>query len=237
MKKLMVAGAMASGMFASAAMAAEVTGNYLDLGYSTFTDSDIGSKFYAAGSAELGFTREFGVQLDLGVYRLDEISETGYNGTLHAIYHASDALSLGVFYARDDVDGSDTDNYGLEAGYDLSNAIGLEGYVSRLDFSSEDGTLLGAQIKGTVAPQLELSASIDYLDAPADIDLTRFSIGAAYNVGQGANVYGEVGSARASIGSQSDSEAFVGVGLRLNFGAKRGTTFGRRGLLDLLPGA
>ncbi|WP_372572519.1 porin [Ruegeria jejuensis] len=240
MKNIIVAGALASGFCVGAASAAELTGGYFDLGYSTFTDSDNGSKFYGAGSGELGFTRNFSVQADVGVYRFDEISETGYNGTLHAIFHTNDNLSLGAFYNRDDLDGdNDSNTYGIEAGYEVG-AIGLEGYVSRIDFvdaDSDDGTLLGVRIDGEVAPLFTLSASVDYLNGPSDIDLTRVSLGADYNLGEGAHIYGEVGSAKVELGGLSDSEAFVAAGIRLNFGAKRGTTFGRRGLLDKLPGA
>lgn len=240
MKNIIVAGALASGVCAGAASAAEFTGGYLDLGYSTFTDSDNGSRFYGAGSGELGFTRNFGIQADLSVYRFDEISETGYNGTLHAVFHTNDNLSLGAYYSRDDLDGdSDSNTYGIEAGYEVG-AVGLEGYVSRINFvdaSQDNGTLLGFKVDGEVAPQFTLSASVDHLNGSGDIDLTRFSVGADYNVGEGAHIYGEVGSAKLSLGSFSDTEAYVGAGLRINFGAKRGTTFGRRGLLDKIPGS
>ncbi|MCL6284347.1 porin [Ruegeria sp. 2012CJ41-6] len=239
MKNIIVAGAMVSGLCAGAASAAEFTGGYFDLGYSSFTDSDDGSKFYGAASGELGFTRNFGIQADLGVYRYREIEETGYNGTLHFIYHTNDNLSLGAYYNRDDLDGdNDANTYGIEAGYEIG-AIGLEGYVSRIDFvdaGDADGTLLGFKLDSEVAPLFTLSASVDYLDASGDVDLTRYSVGADYNLGSGAHIYGELGGARAGVDSFSRTEAYIAAGLRINFGSERGTTFGRRGLLDKLPG-
>ncbi|MFA3915834.1 porin [Ruegeria hyattellae] len=240
MKNIIVAGALASSLCVGAASAAEITGGYFDLGYSSFTDSDDGSKFYGAGSGELGFTRNFSVQADLGVYRFREVSETAYNGTLHAIYHTNDNLSLGGYYNRDEIDGGiDSNSFGIEAGYE-TGILGLEGYVSRIDFVDsdfDDGNLLGFKVEGSPSSQFTLSASVDYLNGPDDLELTRFGVSADYEVGEGAHVYGELGRARVDIGSGSESETFIGAGLRLNFGAKRGTTFGRRGLLDKLPGA
>lgn len=236
MKLLTLPAIAIAGLTALPASAAEITGGYIDLGYSGFTDSNFGSKFYIAGSGELAFTRNFGLQLDLANYNLDQANTSAQAATLHANFHTGESLSLGAFYGSERINSS-AQFYGLEAGYEISARTGIEGYVLRREVSpSEDGTMAGAKIVGSITDRVSLNANVDYIEGLANTSLTNVSIGADYDFGRGAKIYGTVGNANADAFGVSGNEPFVGLGFRFDIGAKRGTTFGRRGVLDKIPG-
>lgn len=241
MKSLFICSMLATSISASAAYTAEVTGGYLDLGYSTFTDSDFGDVFNLNGSGELAFARSFSTQLDLGGYRFQDVDENATSWTLHANLHTGGNASFGAYYGRDYVDGPDLEFYGVEAGFDAGPAE-VEAYLGRqqvVDFSDVDGTLFGVAVSTEVDDQWELTVSYDLIDnfyGLLDYDL--FALGANYHVRDNAIVYGNVGVAHISspIVPGSSNEAYIAVGVRMNFGNVRGTTFGRRGVVDKLPG-
>ena len=236
MNKLTIAGAVAAGLLSTQAMAAELVGGSLDIGYSQFTgDGDDLARYTFAGSGELAFNRQFSLQLDLGLYNFDLINETGRNITLHSNFHATDTTSLGLFLGRETLDSAELDFIGAEIGHEFAGG-GIEGYAMHLDGSGDDGTQIGALVQGELTEQVGLSARIDYLDAGNSTELTRLALGADYKLGEGAALYGEIGNADVSSFGSSADEAFVGAGLRIDFGKGRGTTFGRRGFLDILPG-
>lgn len=234
-RSVFFATALAAGICGVAASAAEFTGGNFELGYSQFSDSNQGASFAVAGSAEFALSRSFSLQLDAANYSFDRINTSGQNVTLHTIYHVNQDMSLGAYLGRDFLSGGDANVYGLEAGYDFGT-LGLEGYLSRLDSSASDATLVGATLFSDVTDRLRLNATVDHLNGPTTSRLTSYSIGATYEVMDGAKFYGEFGNANASAGNLSTNEAFFGAGFRIDFGAKRGATFDRRGLLDKLPG-
>ena len=241
MKKLFIGSSLAAVLFSSAAYAVELTGGYLNLGYSTFTDTDFGDKFNFNGSGEVAFAKSFSTQLDLGVYRFPDISENATNWALHANLHTNNNASFGAFYGRDVVDGPDFEFYGIEAGFDAGRAE-IEGYLGRqeiVDFSGFDGTLFGVSVSTDIDDKWEFTASYDLVDNFVGVlDYNLFAIGANYAVTDNAELYGTLGTAHLSspVVSGSTNEAYVGIGLRVNLGNKRGTTFGRRGVVDKLPG-
>jgi hypothetical protein len=66
--------------------------------------------------------------------------------------------------------------------------------------------------------------------------LTRIGVKVDHDLNQSLNIHAEVGSLKASAFGLSGSDTFVGIGAKIKFGADRGTTFGKRGLLDMIPG-
>jgi hypothetical protein len=224
--------------FAQSTTAAELVGGYVDVGYSAFTDNTRVSKRSLTGSGEVAFTRTFGLQADLGVHDLNAISEVGTNVTLHGNFHVGEFTSLGVFAGRDDLNNQGVNFYGVEAGHEAGR-VQFEGYASIVDAAGNNGsngTLAGLQIRGNINEAWRLKANIDYIDARNGVDATRYSVGTDYNFGEGGAFYAEVGGFDANAGPVGANETFVGFGLRYNLGAKRGTTFGRRGFLDKMPG-
>ncbi|MDA7967176.1 porin [Ruegeria sp.] len=241
MKKLFLSSALTTTLVAGSAQAVELTGGYVDLGYSTFTDSALGDKYNLSGSGELAFSKSFSTQLDLGGYRLQNLDGTTTNWTLHANLHTASNASFGAFIGRENSDGADFDFYGIEAGFDAGKAT-IEGYLGRqevVDFSGLDGTLFGISVVSDIDDKWQFSANYDLVDNIAGIlNSGMFSIGANYAVADNAEIYGTLGTAHLSspIVSGSSNEAYVGFGVRVNLGNARGTTFGRRGVLSKLPG-
>lgn len=228
-------------VMAGSAQAVEVTGGYLNLGYSTFTDTDLGDAYTLNGSGELAFNRAFSTQLDLGVQRFQDLGETSTNWTLHGNWHTQGNASFGAFYGQEDIDEADYEFYGLEAGFDAGPAE-IEAYIGRQElsnFSGADGNMFGISASTDLSNTWELNGSLDLLrDVDGFLDLNLFSIGATYAATDTAEVYGNIGVAHIStdLFSGSENEAYVSFGVRVNFGNERGTTFGRRGVLALLPG-
>ncbi|WP_170769632.1 porin [Ruegeria lacuscaerulensis] len=241
MKKFFISSALSAATLTGAAQAVEFSGGYLNLDYSTFTDTDFGDAYNLNGSAELAFNRAFSTQLDLGVQRFQDLSETATNWTLHGNWHTANNASFGLFYGQEDLDDADFEFYGLEAGFDAGPAE-IEGYLGRQDLTNAsdlDGTLFGISAKTELADAWELNASFDIVDNFAGaLDYNLFAIGASYAAADNAEVYGNVGVAHISspLVSGSENEAYVSFGVRVNFGNERGTTFGQRGVLSTLPG-
>jgi len=218
------------------AQAVELTGGSLDLGYSAYVDDTDFSRLALRGQAEIGFNRNFALQIDAGGYNFNLLDETGTNIGLHAIYHVNDTVSFGAFYSRDDVSIIDADTYGLEAGFELSNQVSAEVYVATGDLQGADTTAFGLELSLAAGDRFELGLDVDHLDLESAADGTRLSIGVEYQFADQANVYAQFGNEEANLGSLGGSEPFFGVGLRIDFGAARGATFGQRGLLELVTG-
>ncbi len=236
MKKTLAGAVCAYCAFVSHSQAAELTGGSIDLGYSAFTDDSDFSRVALRGQAEIGFSRSIAMQVDLGAYDFDTFNDTGYNFALHGIYHVNDAVSLGGFYSRDDIADGDGDIFGLEAGFDLSTNVAAEAYASTGDSEGVDLDLFGFDIAYGVTDAFEVNAGIDYAEVEGGADLTRYSLGVEFQTETAGNYYAELGSLDASFGGLSGSEAYIGVGVRIDFGAERGATFGQRSFLDIIPG-
>lgn len=222
---------------AQQAQAAELTGGSLDLGYSGFFDDTDVSKTSLRGQAELGFTRNFALQLDLGYYDLNALDDSGTNIALHGIYHVNETVSLGAFYGQDSLNSVDADYLGIEGGFEIGESVATEVYLAAVDDNGIDGTLFGLELSNGLNEQIDLTAGVEHATYDNDLDLTRLSLGMDYSAGGPTKFYAEIGSLNADVLGLSGSEAFFNLGIRLDFGAKRGATFGQRGLLDLIPGS
>ena len=224
-------GAMA---LAQNAHAVEVTGGTLQIGHSAFTDDTSVSSTSFTGGLEVGFNRSFALQFDLGLYGLNTINETGTNAAIHAVYHVNETASLGFFLGHDDIAGS-ADFYGIEGGFALPG-VDVELYLANEDDNVSSGDLFGLELHHDISEEVGITGTFDHASFGGGVDLTRFKIGMNYNLSPTSELYGEVGSLNASALGLSGSESFVGIGARINFGAARGVTFKRRGLLSMLPG-
>jgi hypothetical protein len=57
-------------------------------------------------------------------------------------------------------------------------------------------------------------------------------VGAQYGFDRGPNLYGQIGT----IDVGATNETFFSLGATVALGSQRGTTFGSRSLLDIVPG-
>lgn len=216
-------------------LAAQVTGGSLGIEYSAPTSGgDLGGTTYS-GAIEYSFMRDFAVSLDLSGYRLDNISTDASSATLHGVYHLNEQASVGAFFGADSFDGADSQNlYGLEAGAEFGTAE-IEGYVGLLEGDSDDATLFGLDGKYAFANGVSAIGSAGIASSD-DVDVTRISIGAEYAITGGPEFFAEIGNVSAEAAGIEADETFIGIGARVAFGAKRGTTFGERSLFEVLPG-
>lgn len=222
----------------TSASAVELVGSSIALGYSAFTEDNSFSAATAKGSVELGFNRNFSLQADLGGFGLNQVNETGSNIGLHGIYHVNETTSLSAFASSDSIAGENTQYFGLEAGYG-NNGFGVEGYVGQTEFEGVDATIYGLLGHYTFENNIGLGASVDTVDfSIGGISLSRYAFKLDYKAAENTLVYAEIGSLSAEIDDfgLSGSEQYLGLGIEFNIGSNRGTTFGDRGLLKLIPG-
>lgn len=226
--------AAATALTAGTAQAFEVTGGSVGLSYSAFADDTDFNRIGLEGSVELGFNRNFGLQLDAGYDNFDISGLDSNTLGLHGIYHMNEMTSFGAFYTREDVEGFDLDTLGVEAGHEVMNWE-FEGYIADIDSDVGGGTMGGIKARYALAEGFGLSGSFDRAESGGD-DLSRFAMRLDRDVSPNANLFLEVGSAKVDIGGMSDSEPFVGLGGKIAFGAERGATFEQRGFTRLIPG-
>lgn len=219
---------------AGPALAVELTGGDLTLGYSTWTDDTSFAKLGVAGSAEIGFSPEFSVQGDLGTSRFLEAGETTSSIALHAIYHTGPGTSLGVFYGTDSVDNDNKDFYGFEVGQ-KSSMFEVEAHIGNGENFDLDGMVGGLSGTYNVTPVFGLGAS--YQRANIDgLDISTTAIRADYEIAPTFTVGAEIGSFRADLDNVNGRETYIGLSATKTFGPQDGATFGRRGILNVIPG-
>ncbi len=219
---------------APAALAQQVTGGSLMLSHSAFVDSSDLSKTSLQGSVELGFSRQLGLQADLGLSRLNLADENATNAVLHGIYHLSETTSVGLFLGMDRLAGSSETFVGLEMGT-AAGATGFEGYIGAAESNGVSGTIIGLSTRYGINEQVGVGLSLDHLSVDV-LDATRYSLNADYAVTDNIVLFGEVGALRGEVMGLTGSEGYVKLGGEVKFGAKRGTTFGQRSILNILPG-
>lgn len=215
--------------------AQEVTGGSLALSRSGFLGDTRIAKTAIDGQIELGFGRSFSLQGDLGFSNLDAADQTGVTATVHAIYHVTDQTSLGLFYGADRIGGNTVDFTGFEVGQETA-AFDLEAYVAYGEESGVSGNVAGASGRYAVNDSLGVGASIQHGDLDG-LGITRIGLQGDVAVAPRFSVSAEIGSVSGSAVGTSNSETFIGLGGRITFGADRGATFGKRGLLNLIPGS
>lgn len=219
------------------ALAFEMTGATLGLSYGQLTDESDLNRVDLGGSVGFGFSREIGMQADLGFARFGASDLDLTSIALHGIWHASDVSSLGLFIGRDSADAGGADAsqsfLGIEVGY------GAEGFAAEAHFAVADGddgsgTAAGLVLDWGLTPVIGLGLTVDRLDTDG-ADLTALALRGRYDLTPQAGLYAEVGTVDASAGGTSADSTFIGVGAEFDFGA-RGATFDRRSLLGAIPG-
>lgn len=204
--------------FAGAEVSAEI------LGFAE--DPDLGETRYSGG-AEFDLFGGLSVEADLAYHGFRGFDSDGRNATLHAIYGFGQATDLGLFYGNDDFDGS-TGILGIEGattvrGFDLDAALGsydgdaASGGMASIGLSYDFGSFAATGFAGTLS---------------GDIEASRVSVGGAYRLGRGPTLFAEVGR----IGVEGETDTFVSLGARVAIGPNGGTTFGNRGLFEIVPG-
>jgi hypothetical protein len=218
------------------AAAFEVTGGQVSLNHSFFTDESDVAKTALDGAVEFGITREFAIQADLGFHALNATDENATTYALHAIYHGDETSSYGLFYGNDDVFGGNLDYYGIEYGHE-SGPLGFETFLARGEEQDVSATEFGISGRYAVSDQLGLGARYDTMNFEGGLDASVVGLTADYAVVPGLQLTGELGSAKLDLdGVGSGSETYAKLGVTFKFGAERGATFGKRGLVNLLPG-
>ncbi len=233
MKNYTMTTALAVALSAGMAAAQEFKGD-ITLGYSAFTEDTSVNRLSADGAFEFGVTDQASVQLDLGLYGFGATNFEGTNFVLHGIFDVSPEASAGLFFGMEDLQGVDIDFYGLEYGQSFGTGA-VEVYLARGEEAGIDGTVFGIEGKMALSDSFGLGVKFDNADFNGAVDVTRIGVKGEYALGEGSSVYGEVGSLRASGFGLTGSEPFVGVGLSIDLGSDE-ATFGRRGLINLLPG-
>ena len=223
---------MAGALFAAApTFAQELRGGSLTFGHSAFVRDTSVSKTSLDGQVEVGFGRSIGLQLDLGISHLNSIGEGSTNATLHGIYHVSDQTSLGLFVGADRLSGQSLDFVGFEVGQEAAK-FDIETYIAYGEDSGIDGTIAGFSGRYSVSDSFGIGGSVERGDI-GGVGLTRFGLKGDYAATPNIALVAEVGAFDAP---GTSTEAFVGLGGKFTFGNERGTTFGKRGVVNLIPG-
>ncbi len=194
---------------------------------------DIGSTAYS-GALEFGITRNISVAVDLGFYGLQTLDLHADTATIHGIYQMSETVSLGAFYGQDTLEGDDAKIFGIEGGTEFAGAA-VEGYFARLDGAGDNATLLG--VSGTYGFSDSISAlgSFNIADL-GDSSSNRLAVGGQYTIASGPDLWAEIGTMKIDDGVDTSNDTFISIGARIEFGAERGTTFGRRSLFETATG-
>lgn len=226
--------AISLALCAGPALAVELTGGDLTLGYSGLTDNLDYSKLNLSGSAEIGFSPEFSLQADLGVSRFFEAKETGSSVALHAIYHTGQNVSLGVFYGTESINDDNKDFYGFEVAQ-KSQQFEVEAHIGNGENFDLDGMVGGLSGRYLISPEFGLGAG--YQRANIDgLDISTLSISADYEIAPTFRVGAEIGTFRADLDDIDGRETYIGLSATKTFGPMDGATFGRRGLFNIIPG-
>ncbi|CUH51658.1 hypothetical protein SAMN04488037_1019 [Shimia marina] len=221
---------------AGAAQAFEFKGAELGLEYSRLQDKINGesvAKTTLDGSVEFGFLSNFAVQFDAARHDFSAISETGTTFTLHGIYDVNDQLALGAYWNRLDVAGTDAQYFGLEGKYDFGVGY-TEVYFEKDNESGLDSTSVGIMGAWGVSEKLDLTAAFDYLDLSDDGDRKIYTFGTRYDLIENTTLTAELGI---DDSSGLGRDQFFALGIEYNFGSNRGTTFGKRGGFNAIPGS
>lgn len=221
--------ALAAALVAGGAGAQEFRGAELSAEVLGFTD-DFGSgqTTYRAG-AEMGVWGGIGIAADLGWHGFRGLGSDSRNVTIHGLYDFDGLGTAGLFWSRDSLDGGDATTWGAEMAASFGGAA-IEGHLGRLDDSVVTGTLAGVDATYALGG-LGVTGRIGLLRGDAG-DATQVAAGAEYRLGLGPTLYGELGRQ-----SEAGEDAtFVTLGARVAIGSRGGTTFGPRGLFEVLTG-
>ena len=214
--------ALPSLALAQSFVGAELSGSMM--AYSS--DTDLGETAYNGG-LEFGIVPGLSVAADFAYHGFRGLDGNSSTLTVHGLYDLTPTATVGLFYGQDRRDAGDSDLYGIEGATNLSG-IQVEGYLGQFDGDIGQGTLLG--VNGAFAFTDAISATASAGIVNGDENWKRLSIGGEYQFGNGPTVFAEVGKYDGDV----DGENFISIGARIELG--QGTTFGPRGITEILPG-
>lgn len=214
--------AVPSVTFAQGFVGAELSGSMM--AYSS--DTDLGETMYNGG-LEFGIVPGLSVAADFAYHGFRGLDGNSSTLTVHGLYDLTQTATVGLFYGQDRRDAGDSELYGIEGATTLSG-IAVDGYLGQFDGDMGTGMLLG--VNGAFAFTDAISATASAGIINGDENWKRISIGGEYQFGNGPTVFAEVGKYDGDV----DGENFISIGARIELG--QGTTFGPRGITEILPG-
>ncbi|WP_128254929.1 hypothetical protein [Falsirhodobacter deserti] len=232
MKILATAGALALAA-ATPALALEFEGGSVTLGYSVFNNDNDLSRAGLTGQLQFGIAPGFSVQTDLGVSKFFELGETEHDLTLHGIWHDGVA-DLGLFYGVERIAGDNKDFFGFEVGQ-KTQLFDVELYLGHGENFDNDGMLAGVAGRYAMTPAFGLGLSYDRADID-HLDMSRVALKADYAVQPNVSLGAEIGRFDADTDEAWGRETYFGLNATMTFGREQGATFGRRGVLNIIPG-
>jgi Gram-negative porin len=235
MKNIILAASALAALSAAPAFAQQITGGEASLTYSAFSDDTDFSATALDASVEFGFSRDFGLQLDMGSRSFNTVDETAQNYVLHGIYNTSESVSLGAFYGVDRFNGETIDIYGFEVGAEMG-ALDLEAYWARGDLDGDTGDGFGVAGRTKLASGTTLGLRYDTVDLGGGLEISNLAVEADYAVTDTVSLNASYGTAEVEFSGFSADEPFFAIGATFTFGAERGTTFGKRSVFSTLPG-
>ena len=205
-----------------------------DIQYRHYTEDDL-DVVSGRSSGELSFGNGFGAQADILLGRLqdgDRSTDGQFAGlTLHGIYELGGGAAAGAFVGRDYSLGPDATVLGIEGRFELQGSR-IEPWVSRAFVEGGDMTTLGLSAFSQMASGLGLHAHVIHNMGEDEYSLTDLEFTTSYQFVSGAEVYGSAGYIIADDGSESEGEASLGLGVRVDLGPEGGTRFGSRSLFE-----
>jgi hypothetical protein len=222
----MVVKSVASGLIAlglaSPTIAQEFSGGELGVEFNAFADdTDVNGTSYSGG-VEFSFGREYAIAVTAENFGFGGESTTN-NVTLHGIYHLNQGASLGLFYSQNE---NNIEGYGFEGGTNFGGTD-IGGYIGQKSFDGEDVVIAGLESRTPINSQITFFTDFDIV-GDDDVAGSTSELGVSYLFDAGPEAYVQVGSASAFTDFGSASEAYIGVGAKISFGAARGTTFDTR---------
>ncbi len=199
------------------AVAQEFTGGTLSGEYTINSGSDVMSY---SGGAEFSITRQFGIGLEFTSVDSDTTAK------LHGIYHLSERASVGLYYGQAIGEDSDETSIGIEGGTALG-LMSVGGYLGQISDGTDSITSFGINAESPLANQFGTYFNYDYF-GDSDVSFGSSELGLQYTMDQGPELYIHYGWASATAGDVTANSDFIGVGARIDFGARPGTTFGSR---------
>ena len=209
--------------FASPAVAQEFSGGEIGLEYNINADdtsTDVSS--YNAG-VEFSFGREYAISVTAANLDIGD-SDSATRLTLHGLYHLNPGSTVGLFYSADE---DDVAGYGVQGGTVLGlGEIG--GYIGQRSVADSNATIVGFESRTQVADQITFFTDFDIASFD-EVTSTTSELGVSYLFEQGPEAYVQVGRQSLSGDDIEDQgDTYIGIGARISFGAKRGTTFESR---------
>ncbi len=217
----------------TASFAQGFSGAELGVEYTDVPDvEDLGGVSYY-GSAEFDVAYGVAVALDLSAFDFDIGPSDVSNVTGHLIYKVDASTAVGLFFGQDSFGDQDADIFGGEVAYDFGLGD-VQGYLgSASDAVDDDVTLYGAAGTYDLGNSFSFSANLNGFSGDG-FSASEFEIGGFYQLAQGPRFGATIGQLNLDSGLIDDSETFFGIQASIGIGPNGGTTFGRRGIFEVI---